>query len=66
MTFPVFSFPARHKGYQLGKGVSYNGASETTPLLPLHCAYIIRKKRTIFAKARLITCERKEWVVTSN
>ncbi len=43
MTVPVFSFTAHHKGYQLGEGVSYNGASETTAP-SLHCAYIIKKK----------------------
>lgn len=46
MTSPMFAFTARHKGCQLGRGVSYNGASETTAP-SLYCAYIIRR-RTIF------------------
>ena len=63
MTFPMSSFIAHHKGYQLSKGVSYNGAFEaTTP--SLYCADIIRK-RTIFT-GTANHLRGKEWVVTSN
>lgn len=43
---PMFAFTAQHKERQLGRGVSYNGASETAAP-SLYYAYIIRG-RTIF------------------
>lgn len=62
MTLYTFAFTAQHKGYQLGRGVSYNGASETSA--SFFILYIIRK-RTIFPGAANHLQE-KGWVAASN